>query len=491
MKHIRALSVASEVYPLIKTGGLADVIGALPAALKAEEIETRTLVPGYPDVLDALGAAEEILHFQRFYGGSARVLGGSVAELDLFVLDAPHLFARPGNPYTTPDGGEWPDNAVRFAALARIAAEIGQGAIPAFNPQVVHAHDWQAGLTPAFMHYNGRPRPGTIVTVHNLAFQGQFPRPLLNDIGLPPESFAIDGIEYYGAIGFLKAGLQLADRITTVSPTYAVEIQGPEAGMGLDGLLRTRSDALSGILNGIEISVWNPATDPHIAAPFSASKLAARAANKAALQHRFGLRPAPDALLFGIVSRMSWQKGLDMLLENLPLVLSEGMQLALLGKGDSDLEARYRAAAQSHPDQIGVVIDYDEKLAHVIQAGADALMVPSRFEPCGLTQLCALRYGAIPVVSRVGGLADTVIDANEMAIAADVATGIQFGPVTSENLAVAIRRTETLFRNKRVWRRMQKNGMNVDVSWRNPARRYGDLYRDVAKLQSPKAVKGS
>jgi starch synthase len=414
------------------------------------------------------------------------VLGSSAAELDLFVLDAPHLFARSGNPYAAPDGSDWADNAIRFAALARIAAEIGQGAIPAFIPQVVHAHDWQAGLTPAFMHYNDRPRPGTIITVHNLAYQGQFPREMLSDIGLPPESFATDGIEYYGAIGFLKAGLQLADRITTVSPTYAVEIQGPEAGMGLDGLLRARSDVLSGILNGIDISVWNPATDPSIASPFTVNTLAKRAANKAALQRRLGLRLAPDAFLLGLISRMSWQKGLDLLLENLPLVLSEGIQMILLSTGDADLQARYRTAAKSHPDQIGVVIGYDEDLAHLIQAGADALLVPSRFEPCGLTQLCALRYGAIPVVSRVGGLADTVIDANEMAIAGDVATGVQFGPVTSENLAVAIRRAQALFHNKPVWRRMQKNGMSVDVSWRNPARHYADLYGQVAKLRSPR-----
>lgn len=486
MKRVRVLSVASEVFPLIKTGGLADVIGALPTALKAEEIEMRTVVPGYPDVLKALRTTEKVLQFQEFYGGPARVLGSSAAELDLFVLDAPHLFARSGNPYAAPDGSDWADNAIRFAALARIAAEIGQGAIPAFIPQVVHAHDWQAGLTPAFMHYNDRPRPGTIITVHNLAYQGQFPREMLSDIGLPPESFATDGIEYYGAIGFLKAGLQLADRITTVSPTYAVEIQGPEAGMGLDGLLRARSDVLSGILNGIDISVWNPATDPSIASPFTVNALAKRAANKAALQRRLGLRLAPDAFLLGLISRMSWQKGLDLLLENLPLVLSEGIQMILLSTGDADLQARYRTAAKSHPDQIGVVIGYDEDLAHLIQAGADALLVPSRFEPCGLTQLCALRYGAIPVVSRVGGLADTVIDANEMAIAGDVATGVQFGPVTSENLAVAIRRAQALFHNKPVWRRMQKNGMSVDVSWRNPARHYADLYGQVAKLRSPR-----
>ena len=481
MKLLPVLSVASEIYPLIKTGGLADVTGALPKALKLEGIEARTVVPGYPDVLNELEEADEVLRFPNFYGGPARVLSSSMAERDLFILDAPHLFARPGNPYVAPDGADWPDNAIRFAALGRTAAEIGEGAIPAFVPHVVHAHDWQAALTHAFLHYSERPRPGTIMTVHNLAYQGKFPREMLSEIGLPPESFTIDGVEYFGGIGFLKAGLQFSDRITTVSPTYAVEIQEPDAGMGLDGLLRARSAVLSGILNGIDISVWNPGTDPRIASPFSVNTLADRAANKTALQRRFDLPLAPDAFLLGVISRLSWQKGLDLLLESLPLALGRGVQLVLLGNGDRDLEAGYSAAAKSYPDQIGVLIGYDESLAHLIQAGADALVVPSRFEPCGLTQLCALRYGAIPIVSRVGGLADTVIDANETTILADVATGIQFGPVTTENLAGAIRRAKELFYNKPAWQRIQKNGMSVDVSWHNRARHYADLYRQIAK----------
>jgi starch synthase len=479
---MQVLAVASEIYPLVKTGGLADVAAALPKALKAEGIETITLVPGYPDVLSALVRADEVAVYAKFYGDPARVLRGSAAGLELFVLDAPHLFARPGNPYLAPDGADWPDNAIRYAALGRAAAEIGEGSIPQFAPGVVHAHDWQAGLTHAFLHYSGRPRPGTIMTVHNLAYQGQFPQAMLSDIGLPPESFRIDGVEYYGGIGFLKAGLQFADHITTVSPSYAVEIQQDEGGMGLAGLLRARSDVLSGIVNGIDTAVWNPETDPRIASTYGVGTLADRADNKAALQRRFGLPVSPDTFLIGLVSRMSWQKGLDLVLDNMQLLSSEGMQLALLGSGDPDLEAGYRTAADSHRDQVGVVIGYDENLAHLIQAGADALLVPSRFEPCGLTQLCALRYGAIPVVSRVGGLADTVIDANEMAVAGDVATGIQFWPVSRESLAAAVRRASALFHDKPVWQRMQNNGMNVDVSWRNPARQYAGLYRKVARL---------
>jgi starch synthase len=310
---------------------------------------------------------------------------------------------------------------------------------------------------------------------------------MLDTFGLPAESFSIHGVEYYGMISFLKAGLQFADRITTVSPTYAVEIQGDEGGMGLGGLLRDRSQVLSGILNGIDTSVWDPETDPHIVARFSAREPESRAANKAALQRRLGLDPSPDALLLGVISRLSWQKGLDLLLENVPTILSEGMQLALLGSGDPDLQDRYQAVANANAGRIAVLIGYDEALAHLIQAGADALAVPSRFEPCGLTQLCALRYGAVPIVSRVGGLADTVIDAEEAGIAGGATTGFKFGPVTVENLAGALRRANIAFHDKQAWRRLQDNGMSTDVSWRNRASRYAALYREVVAVRRNQA----
>jgi starch synthase len=325
------------------------------------------------------------------------------------------------------------------------------------------------------------------MTVHNMAYQGKFPRELLDALGLPRESFTIQGVEYYGMISFLKAGLQFADRITTVSPTYAVEIQGDEGGMGLGGLLRERSLVLSGILNGIDVSVWNPETDPSIAARFSAKELHFRAANKAALQRRLGLDLSPDALLLGVISRLSWQKGLDLLLKNIPMVLNEGMQLALLGSGDRDLQHHYQAIAKAYGNRIAVAIRYDEALAHLIQAGADIIAVPSRFEPCGLTQLCALRYGAVPVVSRVGGLADTVIDVEEAIDAGSSKTGFNFSPVTVDNLATGLRRANILFQNKQVWRRLQHNGMLTDVSWRNRASHYAALYREVVAARRNQA----
>jgi len=479
MKTIAALSVASEIYPLIKTGGLADVTGALPSALQPHGIAMRTLVPGYPAVLDGIEDPHPVHAFPDLFGGAARLLAARQDELELLVLDAPHLYARPGNPYVGPDGNDWPDNAFRFGALAKVAAMVGQGLVDGFAPQIVHAHDWQAGLTPAYLRYSGKPAPATVFTIHNLAYQGQFPRDLLGALGLPERSFAMDGVEYYGAIGYLKAGLQLADRITTVSPAYALEIQGPEAGMGLDGLLRLRAHQLSGILNGIDDLVWDPATDIRIAANYDLHTIAARSRNKLSLQGRFGLRPEPATQLVGVISRLSWQKGLDLLLEVLPTLLADGTQLALLGSGDPALEAAFRAAAQAHPGQVGVVIGYDESLAHLVQAGADALLVPSRFEPCGLTQLCAMRYGAVPVVARVGGLADTVVDANEMAIATGVATGVQFSPVTADMLAAALLKTRALYADRAVWRNLQINGMTTDVSWRNPAQHYARLYREL------------
>jgi len=482
---VSVLAVAPELFPLVKTGGLADVTGALPAALARDQVETTTLLPGYPSVLAGLADAETVHCWPDLFGAPARLLRGEAAGLSLLAIDAPHLYARAGNPYLGPDGRDWADNAQRFATLGRVAAEIGTGLLPAFRPDVVHAHDWQAGLAPAYLHYAEAARPATVMTVHNLAYQGRFPVALLPSLGLPWASFSPDGVEYYGDIGYLKAGLFFADAITTVSPTYAAEIRTPEGGMGLDGLLRTRASVLHGILNGIDEKVWDPATDSLIAAPYTAAKLRRRALNKTELQERLGLAAAPDTLLFGVISRLTWQKGLDLLLADLDALALSGVQLALLGSGDRALEVGFATAAAAHPEKIGCKIGYDEALAHLIQAGCDALLMPSRFEPCGLTQLCALRYGALPVVARVGGLADTVIDANEAALAAGTGSGIQFAPATREMLIAATQRTMALWRDQAAWRRLQRNAMKTDVSWRRPAARYAALYRALVAARAP------
>jgi starch synthase len=473
------LSIASELFPLIKTGGLADVAGALPGALAKHGFAVRTLVPGYPAVVKALRRAEAAHAFADLFGGPASLLAGRAKGLDLFVLDAPHLFDRPGNPYQAAGGEDWPDNAFRFAALAQVGARLARGLVAGFEPVVVHCHDWQAGLTPAYLAYTQGARPGTVLTIHNLAFQGAFPPGLLAALGFPPAALAVDGIEYHGTIGYLKAGLRFADRITTVSPTYAAEICTDEFGMGLQGLLRGRADVLSGILNGIDTKVWSPAADPLIPEGYDAGSLDKRRVNKRALQDRFGLADEPGAPLFAVVSRLGWQKGLDLLLAALPVLVEQGGQLALLGSGDAALEAGFRNAAAAHPGRIGCVIGYDEALAHLIQGGSDALLVPSRFEPCGLTQLCALRYGSVPVVARVGGLADTVIDASPMALAAGAATGIQLSPVNETMLEHAIRRACALYREPAAWRRLQLSGMATDVSWAGPAKAYAALYREL------------
>jgi starch synthase len=480
MNGVKVLSVASEAFPLVKTGGLADVVGALPRALGEEDVRIVTLIPGYSAVMAKLNGVDSIMRFDDLLGGPAQVFAAKAGGLELFVLDAPHFFRRDGGLYIGPDGADWPDNALRFAALARAAANIAEGGVGAFVPDVVHAHDWQAALTLAYLRFDGGRRPGAVLTVHNLAFQGVFPASILATIGLPPQAMAIDGVEYYGKVGYLKAGLQFADRITTVSPTYAREIMTPESGMGLDGLIRARANVVSGILNGIDEQIWNPATDPHLPQPFSAQRIDQRPRNKIVLQKRMDLAPNSEAPLFGMVTRITWQKGLDLLLEALPTLTAAGGQLALLGSGERALEQGLADAARSHAGSVGCIFAYDEGLAHLIQGGSDFLLVPSRFEPCGLTQLCALRYGAVPVVARVGGLADTIVDANEAALLAGVATGVQFAPPTGEELVSALERAGALYKDQAAVRRARLNGMRADVSWRAPAKRYAALYGEIA-----------
>ncbi|MCO6416744.1 glycogen synthase GlgA [Siccirubricoccus sp. KC 17139] len=477
---MRLLAIASECFPLVKTGGLADVVGALPGALAPEGIAATTLLPGYPSVLAAIPGAVKLRALPELFGGPARVLAGTAHGLDLLVLEAPHLFDRPGTPYLAPGGGEWEDNALRFAALgatgALLAREEGFDA--------VHAHDWQAGLALAYLRHGAGRRVPSLFTIHNLAFQGQYPATLFPRLGLPPEAFAMAGLEHYGHVGFLKSGLWYADRITTVSPTYAAEILTPEGGMGLDGLLRGRGAVVDGILNGLDTLEWDPESDARLPSRFSVADPGPRAANKAALQHRMGLAEDAAVPLFAFIGRLAWQKGVDLVLEALPALLEGGAQLAILGSGEAALEARCRAAAVEHPGRVGTFIGFDETVARLLYGGADAVLVPSRFEPCGLTQLCALRYGAPPIVARVGGLADTVIDANEMALAAGTGTGLVFAPGSAQMLAAAMRRAIALWRQGEPWRRLQTNAMACDVSWRRSAGRYAALFRDMVRAES-------
>ncbi|MCR6501144.1 glycogen synthase GlgA [Shinella sp. CPCC 101442] len=472
------LSVASEVFPLIKTGGLADVAGALPIALAGHGMRMRTLMPGYPAVMQRLAGIEVVAGFDDLLGEPARILAATHEGLDILVLDAPAYYDRPGGPYVDATGKDFVDNWRRFAALSFAGAEIARGLLPDWRPDVVHAHDWQAAMTAVYMRYTGLQHIPTVLTVHNLAFQGQFGPDIFEGLALPPEAFTMDGLEYYGDVGYLKGGLRTAWSITTVSPTYAHEIMTPEYGMGLEGLMNARATDLLGIVNGIDTAVWNPETDANIARPYAAGSLKQRSVNRQAVAERFSLDD-DSGPIFCIISRLTWQKGIDLIAEVADWIVEQGGKLAVLGSGDQALEGALLAAASRHRGRIGIVIGYNEPLSHLMQAGADAILIPSRFEPCGLTQLYGLRYGCIPVVARTGGLADTVIDANEAALSARVATGFQFTPINAEGLRQALRRVFKAYNEPKIWGRIQNQGMKSDVSWENSAARYADLYSSL------------
>ncbi|MFT4053304.1 MAG: glycogen synthase GlgA [Novosphingobium sp.] len=484
---LKVLSVASEAVPLVKTGGLADVAGALPAALAPHGVEMTTLLPGYPSVLAALGGkrAKAVHAWDSLLGTPARLLAGTLPDgHPLLVLDAPALYSREGGPYSDAAGIDWADNWQRFAALGKAAAEIAAGAIlKRGKPQgfdVLHAHDWQAAMAPAYLRYVPLGAGGcrSVITIHNMAFQGWFAPEVFDRIELPASAWALDGVEYHGGLGMLKAGLSSADAITTVSPTYAREIRSSLFGMGLEGLIVERGAAVHGILNGIDANVWNPASDAALAAPYSHRTLDKRRANKRALEAEFGLDEG-DGPIFVVVTRLTWQKGMDVLPEVLDHLVGIGGRLALLGSGDTALERALIEGAARHPGRIGIRIGYDEALSHRMQAGGDAILIPSRFEPCGLTQLYGLAYGCLPVVARTGGLADTVIDANPAALSAGCATGVQFDGVNYDALAAAITRTVQLHAQPEVWERLQKNAMKGDFSWEASGRAYADLYRQL------------
>ncbi|KNG92164.1 glycogen synthase GlgA [Pseudaestuariivita atlantica] len=461
---MKVLSVTSECVPLVKTGGLADVAGALPGALAPMGVEMATLLPGYPAVMAAVKG--RVVAEWSLFGGPARVIGGQLDEAPLYVLDAPHLYDRPGSIYLDGTGKDWPDNPERFAALCKAAARIAGDGIGGWVPDVLHLHDWQAGLTPVYL----RETPGTartVMTVHNIAFQGLAPASKIEALGLPRDLFTQAGFEFWGQVSALKAGLALADRITTVSPSYAQELMTPEFGMGMEGLIRHREADVTGILNGIDLDLWG--------APYKTPKGKAR--HKAALRAEFGLPDWPGPLCI-VVSRLTEQKGLDLLLDALPALLDNGGQLALLGSGNADLEARYRDLAVAH-EGVAVQIGYDEGLSHRMMAGADAILVPSRFEPCGLTQLYGLAHGTVPVVAMTGGLADTVIPLNPATRAKGVATGFQFRPVTAHALAVTLRQVVEAYGDKELWTLLQKNAMAQPVGWDASAAEYAALYESL------------
>ncbi len=486
---MQVLSVTSELYPLIKTGGLADVAGALPIALKEQGVNVRSFLPGYRIVMGKLQNPKVVKTYRNLFGQKAAILSDHVEGHDVFVLDCPKFFDRPGGPYVDETGVDWEDNWRRYAALSKAAADVALGCLKDWQPDIIHAHDWQAALSLAYVRYSKLADIPRIITIHNLAFQGRYDASIFKKLGLPKKAWAMNGVEYYGGTGFMKAGLTSADVITTVSPTYAHEIRRPENGMGLDGLVNHRAKDLHGILNGIDDEVWNPPEDPYITKQYSQLTYLNRRQNRFDLETEFGLFHDEDPL-FVVCSRMTWQKGVDMLVDLLDELVPLGAKFAVLGQGDHAIERGFLAASQRHPGRVGMKVGYEEPIAHRMQAGGDAILIPSRFEPCGLTQLYGLRYGCVPVVTRVGGLADTIIDANEAAVAQGSATGIQFYPPDHFQLKQAVVRAIKLYNDKTAWNSMQRAGMRSDFSWGRSAARYVDLYRQVlATYQEKKTIK--
>ncbi len=482
---MRVLQVGAEIYPLIKTGGLADVLGALPQALCAQGADLRLLLPGLPGIIDAVLHARRVCQIGPVFGAARVTLLRAqmpYTQVPAYVIDAPFLYRRGGGPYQDHHGVEWADNLQRFGLLGWVAAQLAQGELdPDWRAEVVHAHDWHAAMGCAYLHAHPADEAASVFTVHNLAFQGLFAHDDWALLGLSSRYMSPAALEFHGQLSFMKAGLKFADRVTTVSPSYAREIATPEFGVGLEGVIRGRGADVSGILNGIDTRVWDPAADAALAQRYSAQQMQGKAQCKAALQQHFALAPEAGTPLLGVVSRLSSQKGLDLVLSVLPEIMRMGGQLVVQGTGEASLEAAFRMAADAHPGRVGVLLGYDENGAHRLVAGADMILVPSRFEPCGLTQMYGLRYGTVPIVRRVGGLADTVRDAG-----ADAGNGFVFDLAQPAALQEAITRAFELYRQRAPWARLVQRGMGESLSWDGPAQQYMALYEQLCDARREK-----
>jgi starch synthase len=468
----KVLMVASEATPFAKTGGLADVVGSLPAALHALGFQVAVLLPLYREIkLDGAPRVYDALPVWlggKLYETSVYQAG---EEVPFYFLDCPELYDREGI-YGTPLG-DYPDNHIRFAVLSRAALEVARRI---FRPEVIHCHDWQSSLVPAYIDTALAGDPTflgmkTLLTIHNLGYQGLFPQEALAEAGLAASLFHPGGLEFFGRVNFLKAGIIYSDAINTVSRKYASEIQTPEYGFGLDGLLRTRAGDLSGILNGVDYAQWSPESDPHLAANYSANDLSGKRTCKRELLREFGLDPEEAAArpLIGIVSRFAAQKGFDLIAGAGEALAQEDLSLIVQGSGDARYEKIFLDLAQAHPSKISVRVGYDEARAHRIEAGSDMFLMPSRYEPCGLNQIYSLRYGTIPVVRATGGLDDTI----------EESTGFKFQEYTAAALLEAVREALAEFRQPEKWTARVLLAMSKDFSWSRSAREYGSLYLNL------------
>lgn len=480
---MRVLFATSEAHPLIKTGGLADVSGALPKALtqiaSGDNVDIKIIIPGYKAVLSKVQQAEAIATIGVF-GYTCKIILGKMPDsgLDVIVIQNAALYERTGGPYSDENGVDWPDNPLRFGVFSRIASMICSKNNPIKNwqPDLIQCNDWQTGLAPAYMKLVDKSTTKSILSIHNLAFQGCFDASWVVKLDLPKTGFQMNGFEYYGQLSFLKAGIFFADQLCTVSPTYAEEIQTDAFGFGMQGLLKSRSHELTGILNGIDEEDWNPATDKNLIKNYNNSRISGKNVVKRNLQQKLGLQIDANAPLLGIVSRLTYQKGLDLLPEIMPKLIEQGCQFAILGSGDKMLETNFKILAANHPKQVAMNTGYNEQLSHSIMAGSDIFIMPSRFEPCGLNQLYGLAYGTPPVVSHTGGLADSVCDTNEFTIKDNTATGFVVKNVNHWSLLVTIERAINYWKDKKTWRQIQSNGMKRSIGWNSSAKAYLALY---------------
>lgn len=482
---MKVLFVSSEVFPLIKTGGLADVSGSLPNALQRLGVDIRILIPGYPSVLKQLIDLKPIASLHHLpHIDHAELLLGTIKEtkVKVIVIKSAALYERNGGPYADPNGLEWQDNPVRFGVLSKVASILASEHSPItdWHPDIVHCNDWQTALAPAYMKLTEHSRVKSVISLHNMAFQGCYTPNWVVSLGLPSSGFSIEGFEYHGQLSFLKAGIFYADAITTVSPRYAIEIQTAAFGFGLEGLLSQRSDEIKGILNGIETDEWNPETDKYLSKNYSSKNMSGKQEIKAALQQSLGLNVDAHAPLLGVVSRLTHQKGLDMLAPHLQTLIDQGCQFALLGGGEMGLEASFQNIAIHNPGRVSVTIGYNEPLSHQIMAGCDMFIMPSRFEPCGLNQLYGLAYGTPPIVNATGGLADSVIDSNHAHITNKTANGFVMVEASADGLMACIRRAVETYRNdKDTWLQIQKTGMSQNLSWDKSAQEYLAVYQGL------------
>jgi len=488
---LKVLFVTPELAPWMKSGGLGEISWSLPAALHQAGVDVRILVPAYAPLLAAFPTAKPVAEFAQPGGAlhPAQLLEAKAANgVPLLLLDCPACFLREGSAYLDIYGNDFTDNHLRFGLLSRVAALLASEASPLrWRPEILHCNDWPSGLAPAHLHFLPGEKAATVMSIHNLAFQGIFPGDTLAALGLPPQAYAIEGVEFWGQLSFMKAGLHYADRITTVSPRYAEEIQTEEFGYGFAGLLRWRRQDLVGILNGIDMGVWDPATDPHLPRRYEYAHLKGKEASKTALRSRFGLLEEGSSPLLGAVCRITHQKGLDLLIEIGDEIALLPAQLALLGTGDKSLEAALLGLAQRHPGRFSVWTGFDDGLAHLLEAGADIYLMPSRFEPCGLNQMYSLRYGTPPIVRETGGLADTVVDCSDATLASGTANGFVFRQASPAAWLEAIRRAVADWHDKALWHKLQRNGMVLDFGWSKAANTYQSVYAGLAGEPKRKA----